>query len=164
MVIVPPEVMMSYGQLIRYGGNKKIRKGFSIVWLAFVWTIWRVRNDCVFNNVTGTVEDTVDKIQRLSWQWYLNKTAKGSSLLYEWVWDPGDCVVAVYDGWFSCGLEGPLFLFLFPFVCCCIVVWLCFLAVMLYVDCLFVFVLVCKTFDKLPLFFKGGWCLGLYLL
>jgi hypothetical protein len=80
MVVLPPEVMMSYGQLIRCGGNKKIRKGFSIVWLTFVWAIWRVRNDSVFNNVTGTVEDTVDTIQRLSWQWYLNKTAKGSSL------------------------------------------------------------------------------------
>ncbi|MCI04536.1 putative ribonuclease H protein, partial [Trifolium medium] len=48
MVVLPPDVMMSYGQLVGCGGNKKIRKGFSIVWLAFVWVIWRVRNDRVF--------------------------------------------------------------------------------------------------------------------
>jgi hypothetical protein len=88
MIVLPPEATMSYGQLIWCGGNKKIRKGFSIVWLAFVWVIWRARNGRVFNNVTGTVEGTVDTIQRLSWQWYLNKTVKGSSLLYEWVWNP----------------------------------------------------------------------------
>ncbi|MCH81167.1 LINE-1 reverse transcriptase like, partial [Trifolium medium] len=93
MVVLPPDVMMSYGQLVGCGGNKKIRKGFSIVWLAFVWVIWRVRNDRVFNNVNGAVEETVDKIQRMSWQWYLNKTTKGSSLLYEWVWNPGDCML-----------------------------------------------------------------------
>ncbi|PNX79260.1 hypothetical protein L195_g035244 [Trifolium pratense] len=74
MVVLTPDVMMSYGQLVGCGGNKKIRKGFSIVWLAFVWVIWRVRNDRVFNNVNGVVEETVDKIQRISWQWYLNKT------------------------------------------------------------------------------------------
>ncbi|WJX78360.1 hypothetical protein P8452_61591 [Trifolium repens] len=67
-VVLPPEVMLSYGQLVGSGGYKKIRKRLSIVWLAFVWVIWRVRNNQVFDNVDGTVENTMDKIQCLSWQ------------------------------------------------------------------------------------------------
>ncbi|GAU46741.1 hypothetical protein TSUD_286010 [Trifolium subterraneum] len=84
--------IMSYGILVGCGGNKKIRKSLSIVWMDFVWVLWRVRNDRVFNNVDGSVEDVIERIQRISWQWYLHKTTMGSSLLYEWIWDPGDCM------------------------------------------------------------------------
>ncbi|GAU27911.1 hypothetical protein TSUD_160060 [Trifolium subterraneum] len=49
-----------------------------------------VRNDWVFNNVEGDVEDAVVSIQLISWQWYLNRVATGSCLLHEWVWNPGD--------------------------------------------------------------------------
>ncbi|MCH84701.1 putative ribonuclease H protein [Trifolium medium] len=93
VVVLPAEPMMSYGLLVGSGGNKKIRKGFSIVWLAFVWVLWRARNDRVFNNVGDSVDNVVERIQRTSWQWYLHKTAKGSSLLYEWIWNPGDCMM-----------------------------------------------------------------------
>ncbi|MCI92963.1 hypothetical protein A2U01_0114261, partial [Trifolium medium] len=56
MVVIPPDIRMSYGLLVGCGGNKKIRKGYSIVWLAFMWVIWRFRNDRVFNNIDGKEE------------------------------------------------------------------------------------------------------------
>ncbi|CAJ2634810.1 unnamed protein product [Trifolium pratense] len=93
VVELPANVMMSYGSLIGSGRNKRMKKGFAIVWLAFIRTIWRARNDKTFNNVAGVVEDAVDLIQRLSWQWFLNNAATGSCLLYEWVWNPGDCML-----------------------------------------------------------------------
>jgi hypothetical protein len=91
VVVAPPaDVMMSYGLMVGSGRNKRIREGFSVVWLALVWVIWRSRNDRIFNNVPGSVEDAVDQIQRTSWHWYLSKTARDSCLLYEWIWDPGE--------------------------------------------------------------------------
>ncbi|GAU36827.1 hypothetical protein TSUD_320640 [Trifolium subterraneum] len=66
MVMIPPDIRMSYGLFVGCGGNKKIRKGYSIVWLAFVWVIWRIRNDRIFNNINGNEEDAVDNIQCLS--------------------------------------------------------------------------------------------------
>jgi hypothetical protein len=92
MVVPSRDVLMSYGQLVCSGRNRRIRKGFSSVWLAFVWVIWKVRNDRVFNNVNGDVDGAVGCIQRLSWQWFLNRVAANSCLLYEWIWDPGDCM------------------------------------------------------------------------
>jgi hypothetical protein len=92
MVLPPREVLMSYMQLVCSGRNRRIQKGFSSVWLAFVWVIWKVRNDRIFNNVTGDVEAAVECIQRLSWQWFLNRVAANSCLWYEWVWDPGICM------------------------------------------------------------------------
>jgi mannosylglycoprotein endo-beta-mannosidase len=93
VVVLPADVMMSYGILVGSGRNKRIREGFAIVWLALAWVLWRTRNDRVFNNGAGTVEEAVDQIQRLSWQWYLNRMAKASCLLYEWVWEPGECMM-----------------------------------------------------------------------
>ncbi|GAU51608.1 hypothetical protein TSUD_414400 [Trifolium subterraneum] len=93
VVILPPEVMMMYGILVGSGRNKKIKKGFSSVWLAFVWVVWRCRNDKIFNEVAGVVDDAVDMIQRLSWQWFVSDSGRGPCLLYEWIWDPGDCML-----------------------------------------------------------------------
>ncbi|GAU48208.1 hypothetical protein TSUD_304880 [Trifolium subterraneum] len=93
VVVLPADPMMSYGLWVGGGCNKKTRKGLSIVWMAYIWVLWRTRNDRVFNNVDRSVDEVVDRIQHLSWQWYLHKTAKGSSLLYEWIWNPGDCMV-----------------------------------------------------------------------
>ncbi|MCI16926.1 pantothenate synthetase [Trifolium medium] len=96
VVVLPPDVMIMYGTLVCSGRNKRLKKGFSIVWLAFIWVIWRSRNEKIFNNVAGVVGDAVDMIQRVSWQWFLNNTAKTPCLLYEWVWNPGDCMLMMF--------------------------------------------------------------------
>jgi hypothetical protein len=56
--------------------------------MAFVWAVWKARNDRVFNNVVVDVPVVFDLIQRLSWKWFVNNTAKVPFLLYEWVWNP----------------------------------------------------------------------------
>jgi hypothetical protein len=67
VVVVPPgDVMLSYVQFVGSGRNRKIRKGFSSVWLVFVWVIWKARNDRIFNNVNGEVEVAVECIQCIS--------------------------------------------------------------------------------------------------
>jgi hypothetical protein len=84
---------MSYAVIVGNGSNKKRRKGLSVVWLAFVWAVWKARNDRVFNNVMVDVPTVVDHVQRLSWIWFMNNTAKVPFLLYEWIWNPGDCML-----------------------------------------------------------------------
>jgi hypothetical protein len=63
---------MSYAMFVGCGSNKKQRKGFSIIWLGFIWAMWKVRNNRVFNNTMVDAFTVVDRVQRLSWQWFLN--------------------------------------------------------------------------------------------
>jgi hypothetical protein len=55
--------------------------------------IWKTINDKIFNNLVGNVDAVVDCIQCLFWQWFLNKVAANSCLLYEWVTNPGHCMI-----------------------------------------------------------------------
>jgi hypothetical protein len=93
MIAIPLNVLLSYVIFVTHGSNKRHRKGYSMIWLAFVWSFWKFKNDRIFNNKVATVEDVVDLNQRLSWRWFLNSTAKSPCLLYEWVWNPGDCML-----------------------------------------------------------------------
>ncbi|MCI50500.1 hypothetical protein A2U01_0071744, partial [Trifolium medium] len=55
-----------------------------------MWVVWKRRNDSVFNNVIVTVEEIVEQIKVVSWQWFIGRMAKGPCLLYEWKWSPID--------------------------------------------------------------------------
>jgi hypothetical protein len=68
VVVIPPTVAISYAMLVGCGSNRKRRKCLSIVWLAFVWVVWKIRNDRVFNNITVDGLAAVDLIQRLSYR------------------------------------------------------------------------------------------------
>jgi hypothetical protein len=92
-LVLPPTIFMSYTMLVWGGSNKKRRKGFSVVWLAYIWAVWKARNDRIFNNVVFDASVVMNHVQRLSWQWFMNNTSKSPSLLYEWEWDPGECMM-----------------------------------------------------------------------
>jgi hypothetical protein len=55
--------------------------------------VWKARNDKIFNNVAFDGSVVMDKVQRLSWSWFMHNTAKSPMLLYEWEWDPGACLL-----------------------------------------------------------------------
>jgi hypothetical protein len=79
--------------LIGCGSNKKRRKGLSVVWLAYIWAVWKARNDSLFNNVPFDGSAVMEMVQRLSWQWFIHNTANSLMMLYEWEWDPGACML-----------------------------------------------------------------------
>jgi hypothetical protein len=93
VLVLPPNLHLSFVGLVGCGSNKRRRKGLAVVWSAYVWAVWKARNDRIFNNRLFEVVEVVELIQRLSWRWFLNSSALGSSLLYEWVWNPADCML-----------------------------------------------------------------------
>jgi hypothetical protein len=92
-ILLPHSIESSLAVLIGYAKSKKERVGLCLIWNVFMWVIWSVRDCVIFNNVTVTVAEAVDKIKMLSRKWYIGRVAKGPFLLYEWEWSPLDCMV-----------------------------------------------------------------------
>lgn len=55
--ISPPNLFIHWACLFEGGGNRGLRRGFSLIWNATIWTIWRVRNDRIFNGSVKGVEE-----------------------------------------------------------------------------------------------------------
>jgi len=68
--------------------NKKLRRGVRLIWHAAIWSIWKARNDRIFNNVDIDVEELLESIKVLSWRWCLGRLNLPACLFYEWNWNP----------------------------------------------------------------------------
>lgn len=72
--------------------SRRHRKGFLLIWHATIWSIWKERNDRIFNNKEKGVEEIVDEIKAVSWVWMLSRLKIASFLFYEWTWNPRECL------------------------------------------------------------------------
>jgi hypothetical protein len=74
--------------------NKRIRKGFHLIWHTVLWSIWRSRNNFIFNDIRTDPLDLVEEVKVLSWKWSTVRLKITPCLFYEWSWDPGACFVS----------------------------------------------------------------------
>jgi len=68
--------------------NKKICRGFWLIWHAAIGVIWRARNNRIFNNQVTEVDELVDEVKVLSWRWTFNRINIPACMHYEWCWNP----------------------------------------------------------------------------
>jgi hypothetical protein len=92
VIIIPPSLPVLYDCFVAAAGSKKGRAGFSLIWHATVWLIWRSRNNVIFSNGVPDPGEVVDAIKFASWKWGLSRHKILVCLFYEWCWDPGLCL------------------------------------------------------------------------
>ncbi|CAJ2647839.1 unnamed protein product [Trifolium pratense] len=80
VVIIPPNLAFSFGLVVGCGKNKRSRECLALIWNSLMWTIWKVRNDAVFNNKEVVIEDVVDQVKTQSWKWFIDRMAKSPCL------------------------------------------------------------------------------------
>jgi hypothetical protein len=90
--IMPPNLFIHALCWTREVGAKKLRRGAWLIWHAVVWVIWTARNNKIFNDIYTEVEELVDQIKVLSWQWSLSRLKIVTCLFYEWCWNPRFCL------------------------------------------------------------------------
>jgi hypothetical protein len=73
--------------------DKKLRQGMVVIWCSAIWAIWRQRNRIIFDNGTTELPAVVDEIKLTSWNWWIGKSNKPPCLLYEWLHEPGLCIL-----------------------------------------------------------------------
>ncbi|XP_045792042.1 uncharacterized protein LOC123886801 [Trifolium pratense] len=91
-LIIPPNIATSFAMWATCVNSKKQKAGMRLIWSAFMWILWKRRNDCVFNNTATAVEEVLEQVKVLSWQWFIGRMAMGPCILYEWKWNPMDCM------------------------------------------------------------------------
>jgi hypothetical protein len=48
--------------------NNKVQKGFRLVWHATLWTIWKSKNNHIFNDMIKEPIKIVEEIEVLAWR------------------------------------------------------------------------------------------------
>jgi hypothetical protein len=91
VVVIPPNLFHLYDCVSEAAKNKRIRKGFRLVLHTVIWSIWRARNNFIFNNVVTAPLDLVEEIKVLSWRSSADRLKISPCLYYEWSWEPGIC-------------------------------------------------------------------------
>ncbi|MCH80988.1 F-box family protein [Trifolium medium] len=75
-LMLPPSLSHSFSMMVGCRAGKRGKKGMMIIWHSFIWTIWQIRNNRIFNNGVIDVDESVETIKRLSWQWFIGRMQK----------------------------------------------------------------------------------------
>jgi hypothetical protein len=54
--------------------SKKPLKFWNSIWLATIWSLWKWRNDLIFNEAKSSIQDILDLVQLRSWLWIRSKS------------------------------------------------------------------------------------------
>ncbi|PNX90160.1 pantothenate synthetase, partial [Trifolium pratense] len=82
VVVIPPSLSTPFEVMRGAAKNKKLLKGYLLVWHATLWCLWKARNNSIFANVLVDPKIIVEEIKVLSWKWSLARL-KVLSLFYE---------------------------------------------------------------------------------
>jgi hypothetical protein len=89
--MLSPSLSLSFAMFVGFGTGRNRKKGMMLLWHAYIWTLWFLRNNKVFNDGIMDVDEAVESIKRVSWQWFIDRLATTLCLFYEWRWNPGVC-------------------------------------------------------------------------
>jgi hypothetical protein len=73
-------------------GRKQVRKGLISICCAVLWTIWRHRNNIIFDNGGVNGRGLLDDVMITSWKWWIGRGNSQPCLYYEWFAEPGLCL------------------------------------------------------------------------
>jgi hypothetical protein len=93
VIVIPPSLFSLFEVLRGMARNRKVRKGFLLIWHAAIWSLWKARNNAMIANGLLNSSEIVEEIKVLSWKWSLVRLKSAPCMFYEWTWDPGDCFV-----------------------------------------------------------------------
>jgi hypothetical protein len=83
-IVIPPNLFILFLCFKDGAGNKKVRKGFLLIWHSTLWFLWKTRNGLIFNSVFKAPKEVVEEIMVTTWRWSVHRLSIAPCLLYEW--------------------------------------------------------------------------------
>jgi hypothetical protein len=66
------------------GIPRQTHQFLKLIWLACAWTIWKERNNQIFNNKALSLHELLDQVKLLSFTWLKAKTINFAYTYHEW--------------------------------------------------------------------------------
>jgi hypothetical protein len=93
LIVIPPLIASLFEIVKEATRNAKIHWGFLLIWHTTLWSIWKARNRTILATGSFSQLVIVEDIKVLSWKWSLVRLKLTPCMYYEWIWDPGDCLL-----------------------------------------------------------------------
>jgi hypothetical protein len=90
--LIPPNLFILFLGFYEGTIDKKVRKGFLLIWHTTLWFLWKTRNGVIFRNVFKSPKEVADEIILTTWRWSVHRLNIAPCLLYEWQREPGICL------------------------------------------------------------------------
>jgi hypothetical protein len=90
--LVPQNLFVLFHIFFGGAGNKKIRKGFLLIWHTTLWWLWKTRNGVIFKSVFKNPKEVAEEIIVTSWRWSVHRLNIAPCLFYEWSSQPVWCL------------------------------------------------------------------------
>jgi hypothetical protein len=85
---------------LKFGDLVRLKKGSGrvsrLIWLATTWSIWKLRNDVIFNGVNPDAFNLVNNIKTISWLWFSGRFGRKANVSFlNWCIDPMGCFASI---------------------------------------------------------------------
>jgi hypothetical protein len=78
-----------FGESVNMKVDGRVRH---LIWLATTWTIWKHRNNVIFNGVLPDAKFVINEIKTFSWMWFSYRFGRKSRIPFScWCIDPMSC-------------------------------------------------------------------------
>lgn len=73
-------------------GASKHKKIVSTFWIDTIWTIWKCRNELIFDGIVACLDKVIDELKARLWSWLTVKVPEiKNSTFSEWLLNPVGC-------------------------------------------------------------------------
>jgi hypothetical protein len=77
------------------GSGRVFRSRLKVIWAAGIWSIWKARNNKLFNNKEVTIDQVAEAAKRMAWNWLRFKTSSMDYNISQWYLNPRACLGCV---------------------------------------------------------------------
>ncbi|PNX60666.1 hypothetical protein L195_g052047 [Trifolium pratense] len=63
VIVIPTNFFLLFDCLTGAACNKKVRKGYVLIWHTTIWRLWKSRNEIIFSNGIKDPDKIIDKIK-----------------------------------------------------------------------------------------------------
>lgn len=85
--------VFNFRHIMKVSIHSGYKKAWKVSIAALLWSIWKQRNNCIFNNATANVSSISVNSKRWALEWYMSTYSSSENLSKLWFCDPGAAII-----------------------------------------------------------------------